>query len=39
MDANNLADKIPEFNSSGSAQGGNGPVDVTAIAGIRRPKG
>ena len=39
MATDNLADKIPDFNSSGSPQGGNGPVDVSAIAGIRRAKG
>jgi NitT/TauT family transport system permease protein len=39
MATDNLADKIPDFNSSGGKQGGNGPVDVSAIAGIRRAKG
>jgi NitT/TauT family transport system permease protein len=39
MATDNLADKIPDFNSSGSSQGSNGPVDVSAIASIRRAKG
>ena len=38
MATDNLADKIPDFNSSAGPQGG-GPVDVTAIASIRRAKG
>ena len=39
MATDNLAEKIPEFNSSAAPKGGNGPVDVTALASIRRAKG
>jgi NitT/TauT family transport system permease protein len=39
MATDNLAEKIPDFNSSPASQGGNGLVDVTALASIRRAKG
>lgn len=39
MATDNLAEKIPDFNSSAAPQGGNGLVDVTALASIRRAKG
>ncbi len=39
MATDNLAEKIPDFNSSAAPKGGNGPVDVTALASIRRAKG
>ena len=39
MATDNLADKIPDFNSSAGNQGGNGPVDISALANLRRAKG
>ena len=39
MATDNLADKIPDFNSSGGNQGGTGPVDISALANLRRAKG
>ena len=39
MSPDNLAEKIPDFKSASPSQGTNGPVDMTAVASIRRAKG
>ena len=39
MAADNLAEKIPDFDSSKSSHGTNSPVDISALASLRRAKG
>jgi hypothetical protein len=39
MSPDNLAEKIPDFKGAPQSQGTNGPVDMTAVASIRRAKG
>lgn len=39
MAPDNLAEKIPDFDSSKSGPSTNGPVDMTAVASLRRAKG
>jgi hypothetical protein len=38
MAVDNLAEKIPDFNSKAPV-GANGPVDLSAVANLRRAKG
>lgn len=39
MATDNLSEKIPEFDSSKQSYSANGPVDISALASLRRAKG